>query len=319
MKKKRKGFTLVELLVVIAIIALLMGILMPALAKVRAIAFRVVCGTNLSGLGKAMLIYANDYDDELPQAGYPGSGYTTTLGNGWRLPSRSDAFGGIPGNVTVSSSLYLLVKYTEVGPKQYVCKGTDTTEFKIPTLPGFENLDLDDCWDFGPEPIRWCSYSYHHAINNSPYALSVASSQPGMAVAADRNPWLDAATEDGRRSAFLPDIEPWNGTAEQAKAGNANAHGGEGQNVLFLDSHVAYEKRAFCGVMDDNIYTAWGGGGRPQRQRGSAPNRADDSPSSKVDSLLVNEGEASGGGGPSTNGTTNGTTDTNGDTVRPTV
>jgi len=56
---ERKGFTLVELLVVIAIIALLMGILMPALARVRQVAFRMVCGTNLSGIGKAMLIYAN--------------------------------------------------------------------------------------------------------------------------------------------------------------------------------------------------------------------------------------------------------------------
>ncbi len=66
---KKKGFTLVELLVVIAIIALLMGILMPALARVRAIAFRMVCGSNLSGIGKAMLIYANDYEDEFPQGG----------------------------------------------------------------------------------------------------------------------------------------------------------------------------------------------------------------------------------------------------------
>ena len=65
---KRKGFTLVELLVVIAIIALLMGILMPALSKVRQIANRLVCGTNLSGIGKAMMVYANEYDDEFPRA-----------------------------------------------------------------------------------------------------------------------------------------------------------------------------------------------------------------------------------------------------------
>jgi len=48
------------------VIALLMGILTPALARVRQISFRMVCGTNLSGLGKAMLIYANDYDDKFP-------------------------------------------------------------------------------------------------------------------------------------------------------------------------------------------------------------------------------------------------------------
>ena len=66
---RKKGFTLVELLVVIAIIALLMGILMPALARVRQIAYRMVCGTNLSGIGKAVLLYANDNEEEFPKAG----------------------------------------------------------------------------------------------------------------------------------------------------------------------------------------------------------------------------------------------------------
>jgi prepilin-type N-terminal cleavage/methylation domain-containing protein len=62
-KIERKGFTLVELLVVIAVLALLMGILMPALARARQLAYRVVCGTNLYGLGRAMLAYAQDDDN----------------------------------------------------------------------------------------------------------------------------------------------------------------------------------------------------------------------------------------------------------------
>ena len=59
-KMKKKGFTLVELLVVIAIIAMLMAILMPALGKVRQMAQQLICGTNLSGLGKAIIVYNNE-------------------------------------------------------------------------------------------------------------------------------------------------------------------------------------------------------------------------------------------------------------------
>jgi len=269
MRKKRKGFTLVELLVVIAIIALLMGILMPALARVRAIAHRLVCGTNLSGLGKAMLIYANDYEEELPQAGLPGSNWASSIT--WNAPTRAVAYGG---GVTVSSSLYLLIKYVDVGVNQFLCKGTDTKEFK-PT-----GLDLIDLWDFGPSPIDHCSYSYHSAYG-SPFALNLASSQPGMAVAADRNPWLDPAANPGGFK--------WNGNPEEQKAGNAIAHGGEGQNVVFLDSHVAYEKRSFCGVMDDNIYTYCAKNG--VIQQGTPPTTGGDVPLHREDSLLLNEGE----------------------------
>jgi len=50
----------------IAGVALGVGIAMPALARTRQIAHRLYAGTNLSGIGKACLIYANDYDDKLP-------------------------------------------------------------------------------------------------------------------------------------------------------------------------------------------------------------------------------------------------------------
>ncbi|MGC9454920.1 MAG: type II secretion system protein [Phycisphaerae bacterium] len=69
-KRKRSGFTLIELLVVIAIIALLMSILMPALGQAREQARKVVCLTNLSGLGKAFNMYAQDYREYIPPMGW---------------------------------------------------------------------------------------------------------------------------------------------------------------------------------------------------------------------------------------------------------
>ena len=73
-RSRRNGFTMVELLVVIAIIALLISILLPSLEKAIATAKLIRCMTNMSGIGRAAMLYARDYNGYIPRD------------SGWRTP-----------------------------------------------------------------------------------------------------------------------------------------------------------------------------------------------------------------------------------------
>ena len=253
-----------------------------------------------------MLLYANDNDDEMPKAG----GRTNTwnpvgLGAGWIAPTRQMAYNlsGNTGSATVSSSFYLLVKYAEVTPKQFVCKGeSDTREFTFAELGTgvvSAGMTLTDAWDFGPggaasPTYEYCSYSLHHPFSN--YALTTTH-EPTMAVAADRNPWMTLPTERGDELGwqyFVPDEDGISGaTSESARVGNTDAHQLEGQNVLFLDSHVGMEKRSYAGTEMDNIYTiAMPNAVRntPQYYTGVVFSSLTQKPTTRKDSYLINEG-----------------------------
>ncbi len=280
-KMKKKGFTLVELLVVIAIIAMLLAILMPALSKIRQLAQRLICGTNISGIGKAMLAYSSDDKYEsFPVAGSADATWNRGTGGIEGINSfdwRNVIFEETTAlhRVTLNAHLYLLVKYADVPVEQFICPGSDQKKFEInkyefATTPP---PTITEVWDFGsrehdvPDGSRGKghqSYSYQLPVKlvasqaGGVFAPTTTSSLT-RPIVADRSPFWQSPI-DSTSTAYL---YVWDSTNDRIRvdsvpAGNSTYHQKEGQNVLYADMRAKFEKQANCGVESDNIYTTWG-------------------------------------------------------------
>jgi prepilin-type N-terminal cleavage/methylation domain-containing protein len=153
----RRGFTLIELLVVIAIIAILIGLLLPAVQKVREAAARMNSANNLKQIGLAMHNY-NDTTGGLP----PTLGWRPTP-TGTQKYSPNGAFG---------SAYFHLLPYIE---QDNLYKSSFATQYYFYASGGAYSYNYSYTY---PDPTYGYSYSYSVNYTNYPTYTYVPSGIP---------------------------------------------------------------------------------------------------------------------------------------------
>ena len=287
--QKHKGMSLVDVLVVlgvICVIVLLVMILLPSLNRPHRGPDRIMCATNLKGLGTAMMTYGLDYNDNFPVIGGKDAPWSKSLG--WNFDEVNANYhpGGAQENSprTITASWYLLVREVDEHPATFICKLSSNKRFENTT-----EYDLTELWDFGPDPYKHVSYAMQNPFGKFP---ATGASNPGNAIAADMNPWFQDGdiVPPANGSDVLQPITHTN--LREDRLGNSLNHDGEGQNVLFGDGHVKFMRQPNCGVDGDNIYTYWSNEENPtdeDKQVGKNPTARDKENDSKsaTDSFLA--------------------------------
>ncbi|MGD2176165.1 MAG: type II secretion system protein [Candidatus Brocadiaceae bacterium] len=218
----KKAFTLVELLVVIAIIAILAGMLMPALNRARREAQKTSCLNNEKEVGLQLIMYRNDHRDRLPS---------------WRSVDTANNRTFYDSSLSVS---LLFPDYTET-LDLFVCPAIDT-EVEWNTQDEDDNgIDIDN--NPATDDVRFDTQVIVNLTNDPSYVIDPnvpRNAWPSRAIYADgadvdmaREEWVDSAD---RFDATFP---PGGRNQSLYEAEDIQNHG-YGAVVLFYDGSATF-------------------------------------------------------------------------------
>lgn len=293
-QKRLYGFTLVELLVVIGIIAVLVGILLPALSKARNSALTLKCKSNLRQLVTATVMFANEHGGYLPKAENNGSprmqGWNIRLGAQWEFSE------------PMWSWEYVIMKYMNKNKGAFLCpadpepkirfKWNDTMS-NLPDVPDADNVAGSYRYNWSNEIYEGAKdpdTQYNATIFVSPKLTQIKPIEraiifcDGTGTRSDQVPWEDPnqslnhvniKTNDGRYNIAHNPPQSYNNPWNVAYRRHSRTFGSWDSatslqrglaNYAFLDGHVET-------LTWEQTWTPLGGGKTPWQLTGFVPGR----------------------------------------------
>ena len=222
---RKKDFTLIELLVVIAIIAILAGMLLPALGSTKETANNISCLNNLRQMGSYFMMYADSNDDNCPLAYGGGS---LALSKSWATALYES--GIMPGK---------FCRYTnKAAPSGFAADGTTNTNF----------LACPKLFSLPTEGLASSNANGNYSLNKHTFGIITGSSTSIKALRKlskiPSHSRRMVFSEPGRDSSVYYAIgENYARLSLASWANNANQPafrhmGGKSVNVLFADGHA---------------------------------------------------------------------------------
>ena len=215
-----------EILTMAASIALVVGLLIPAVKQWRQQALRSSCAGQLASIGSSVRKYAEANLGELPYL-------AENVGSSWLRPR------GTGQKRTNTSNLFRLVKLGYAKPKLFVCPA-------IKHDPAHLDYAVDKLRDFPSGSV--ISYSYQNMFGKFRPSLK---SPPGLAILADRNPLLSLGPRPTLTQVFM--LPSPNHPGNDGRRFPYRPEKG-GQNILYLGGFVQWSVTARAGLKNDNIW-----------------------------------------------------------------